>query len=390
MTRQHDSGKDDEIRQAHDADATETDVPNVSGNNDGAGHNEPQAERAAEEEALSASDTVQDAEEAPTRDRRRIMPWAVGTGILAVLLFGTLGWSYHHQQDNQLRLDRLEGELTALHQSTLSQSAVDQAVLPLGERLQALTDSVEALQKHLEEHRSVDGRYIEIDYQLRMALQRLGLNSDVRGTLELLEGVDQRLAELNEPAFIPVRAAVQDALARLGNVTSPDVDGLYLQLAAESRAVDGLKTVQDLSIMAPEHEAASIDGRAEQSWWRHELARVGNGLKDLVVVRYNSQNIDELLMPEQEGAIREHIRLGFSEAQAGLLRQSPDIYVHALHDVADTIRRYFPQDNEGVRQLLARLDTLTHQSVRPELPDVNGVLQQWLQALERQHAQQGV
>ena len=379
MTRQYDSDKDDETRQAHRA--GEADASSAAASS---GH------KADDDESLTPYDSEADMPKAVAnapRKRGRIVLWGVGAGI--IVLLGGLGWNVQRQQATQQQLDQVGSELSALRNNSLARSALDQAVAPLNERLQALGGAVDVLQKRLADNRFADGRYVEIDYQLRMAVQRLSLNGDVHGALELLKSADQRLSELNEPALTPVRNALHDALARLGSVSAPDIEGIYLQLAAESHAIEALSMTDELPAAAAQPGANAAERPRDQSWWRRELANLKQDLKELVVVRYSNHNIDELLMPEQKGAVREHIRLGFSEAQAGLLRQSPEIYAHALQDVMETIRRYFPQDNEGVKQLLSRLDVLSHRAIRPELPDINGVLAQWQQALEHRQAQRG-
>ncbi|BBG31165.1 uroporphyrinogen-III C-methyltransferase [Zymobacter palmae] len=372
MTRQHDSGKDDEVK--HDVSDTPSEettveaVPHDVADNDVA-------------DTVSARDDVR---------TRRQPPWVWGAGIVALLLLGGLGWSFYQISTTQGQLEQLGSELSALKKNSLAQSALDQAVSPLQAQFQGVDERISAVQKRLDDHRTADGRYVEIDYQLRMALQRLALNRDIRGTLELLKSADQRITELNDPVFLPVRESIQSAMAALNNVSAPDVDGLYLQLAAESHALDGLSMSQSLASMTPEHqqaEQAAADA-PQSSWWKRQLSRVGHEMKELVVVRYNDQALNELLMPEQESAIREHLRMTFSEAQMGLLNQSPTVYTHALQSATETLQRYFPQDDARVKGVIDRINALSQQSIRPDLPEVTGVLQQWQQAVERRHAQQ--
>lgn len=367
MTRQHDSDKDDEVK--HDVnDASPTD---------------------ATVEPPPLDTFSEDAPKKQVTTRRRA-PWVLGAGIVTLLLLGGLGWSFYQQQNTQAQLEQLGSDLSALQRNSLAQSAMDQALSPLQGQLQSVDERIGAVQKRLDDHRTADGRYVEIDYQLRMALQRLALNRDIRGTLELLKSADQRIVALNDPVFLPVRESIQSAMASLNNVSAPDAEGLYLQLAAESHALDDLPMSQNLASLTPEQsQAENAAANAPQpSWWRRQLSRVGHEMKDLVVVRYNDQALDALLMPEQESAIREHLRLTLSEAQLGLLNQSPTVYTHALQNAIDTLQRYFPQSDARVKGVLDRLNGLAQQSIRPDLPDVTGVLQQWQQAVERRHAQQ--
>ena len=373
MTRQHDPGKDEEAKhEASDA------------------HHEQSAPDVTSHDELPADKTLaHSVEQQDTAPRRRV-PWLLGAGIIALMLLGGFGWSLYQYHGAQQHLTQLNEALEALKNRSVEQRALTQAISPLQDQLHSVDERLGALQKRLDDHRTPDGRYIEIDYQLRMALQRLALNRDIHGTLELLNSADQRITELNDPVFLPVRESIQSAIAAVNNVKAPDVDGLYLQLAAESRALDDLPMSQPVASFAPERQAgdAAQRGDAQPSWWRRQLSRVGHEMKALVVVRYNDQALDQLLMPEQEGAVREHLRLAFTEAQIGLLNQSSTVYTQALHHAVDTLQRYFPQGDARVKSVIERINALAQQPIRPELPDVTGVLQQWQHAVERRHAQQ--
>ena len=373
MTRQHDSGKDEEVK--HEA----SDALNEQAAPDEALHDE-----------VPTDDTLAHSVEPASAAPRRQAPWLLGAGVIALMLFGGLGWSLYQYHGAQQHLAQLNDALEALKNRSVEQSALTRAVSPLQDQLQSVDERIGALQKRLDDHRTPDGRYVEVDYQLRMALQRLALNRDIHGTLELFRSADQRITELNDPVFLPVRESIQSAIAALNNVGAPDIDGLYLQLAAESRALDDLPMSQSLASFSPEHQAEETaqNSDAQPSWWRRQLSHVGHEMKDLVVVRYNDHQLDQLLMPEQESAVREHLRLTFTEAQVGLLNQSSTVYTQALHHAVETLQRYFPQEDARVKGVIDRVNALAQQPIRPELPDVTGVLQQWQQAVERRHAQQ--
>ena len=377
MTQQRDSGKDDEsAREVNSAPLSD----------------EPTQDALTAEADSAAVESPAIDDDVSKANKHHLAPWAWGAGIVVVLLLGGLGYAYFQQQQMQQQFEQLNSELNALKQNSIASSQLNQTVAPLQAQFQSVDGRIGELQKRLDNHQTIDGRYIEIDYQLRMALQRLALNRDVHGAVELLKNADQRIAALNDPAFTPVRDAIQSAVAALNNVSAPDVEGLYLQLGAESKALDSLPMTQSLMALTPEHQQAdaTAEGEAQPSWWRRQLSRVGHEMKDLIVVRYNDQGVNELLMPEQESAIREHLRMAFSEAQQGLLSQSPTVYAQALQKVSDTLHRYFPQNDDRVKGVIDRINALSQQTIRPELPDVTNVLQQWQQVLDRQHAQQGV
>ena len=348
-----------------------------------------------EAEALNETPDTESAPEAPTSEppaHRRSWALPVSAVALAVAILGT-GWTLMHTSEQQSRLNDIDtriGHLDQQRQGILDEARhdSDQSIAPIRDRVgqteQGLKDVKDKV-KQLSNVRPPDGRYVEIEYQLRLAQQRLGLEGDTKGALLLLNEADQRLGQINDPNFLPVRRAIADARTALDNVHAPDVDGLYIQLASEIQLLDQLPLAQSA-------EPVQVHADSETPYsgsWRDQLSRLFEQFKDLIIIKRHDRGLEALVTPGQESTLRQNLRLLLSQAQSGLLRQSPEVYTHSLKEAHWLIERYFLTDNEAVKATLARLDTLSQQQVRPALPDIGNTLEQWHQALARHQTPQG-
>lgn len=328
----------------------------------------------------------------PTSEEKPHRSWALPVAALALIVavLGT-GWAVWRSSGEQDRLSEMQARLDTLSQQRQgiideAKHASENALSPLHQQMTQMEQGLKDVQERVKQMASVrppDGRYVEIEYELRLAQQRLALEGDTKGAMVLLGEADQRLGQLDDPAFLPVRQAVTEARTALDNVHAPDVDGLYIQLSAEIRSLDQLPLAQSAEPVAVHADSATPYSGS----WRDQFGRVFEQFKDLIIIKRHDRGLEALVTPGQESTLRQNLRLLLSQAQSGLLRQSPEIYTQSLKEAHTLIGRYFLTDNDAVKATLARLDTLSQQQVRPALPDISNTLEQWHQALARHHAQ---
>ncbi|ANF56781.1 uroporphyrinogen-III C-methyltransferase [Halotalea alkalilenta] len=324
---------------------------------------------------------------AVSRARR---PWQLALAVLVVvviLLLLGLGLGVQRLNQQSAELDALSGRLEQLRDEndTAIRSALgqrEQAVDALGERVDQNDRAVQGVLAELNQQQRSDARewtYAEVEYLLRIANQRLGLERDVAGAQSLLETADRRLAEVDNPAFLPVRREIGSEIAALDSVPRLDREGIYLQLAAAQQQFDRLPLAQETKALA-----ARVDDDAIYSGgWREQLSRLGTQLKDLVTIRRHDEPLEALITPEQEGYLRQNVRMLLEQAQLGLIREQPEIYRTSLDEASRLVRLYYLTDDTGVASALDRLSQLSSQQVRPELPDISGSLERLREILSR-------
>ena len=178
-----------------------------------------------------------------------------GLGILALLIsLGAAiaaGWLWFHQQSVNV----------ALHQAV---SKAEQGQKETGEKLAALTAEFgaqksqtanalsEAASKQSALENSVKQVYIdisnnrdvwkleEVDQLLTVAGERMQLANDKKTALAALQLADKRLATMGDPALLPLREKVTDAIGKLKTVGEDDVSGVALKIRSLIKQVDEL------------------------------------------------------------------------------------------------------------------------------------------------------
>ena len=309
---------------------------------------------------------------------------------LVVLLGGWWGWQKFQTQ--QQRLAQAESNAQAISQLKSQLGDGDQqrqqAIQTLRNDFQQYREEMNAtldkVLKQLASKQQTDTsewRLAEVEYLLRLANQRLQLERDVKGALELLKTADQRLAQIDNPALTPVRRAIQSEIAALESVAQIDRTGIYLELMALQEQLAKLPLEQDIQQQAAE----AGDTSPVKGGWQQQLSRFGQELKDLVVVRKHDQALEALMTPEQESYLRQNVRLQLEQAQLALLQSDAKLYQASLEKARTLIERYYDTDNQGVANVLERLATLAAKDVRPELPDISASLQKLRDFMERRH-----
>lgn len=314
---------------------------------------------------------------------------------LAVLIGGWWGWQKLSAQqaqlaqieDNAKTIAELESRLQ--RQFTERDQQREQTLQGMRDEMQRYQDDINrSLDRVLEdlareqEADPSEWAYAEVEYLLRLANQRLQLERDVSGARALLRTADERVAQADNPALTAVRRAIQSELAELDSVTTVDRTGLYLALLAQQEQLAKLPLRQDIEQVAAEGgDTSPVEGA-----WREQLTRLGQELKELIVVRRHDQAFEALITPKQEAYLRQNIRLQLEQAQLAVLDANSQLLQTSLEKTTALIERYYDTEHEGVQASKQRLEALSAEQVRPELPDISGSLQALREFMKRRHS----
>ena len=217
----------------------------------------------------------------------------------------------------------------------------------------------------------------EARYYMQLANAQLQLaNSPVLAT-EALQLADQRVRELADPAFTPVRRALADEIAALAALESSDVEGVALTLGSLVSLVDELPL--DDAIETP--QAASDDTGDDDSGWDRVRDKAGSALSSFISVRRSDERLKPLLPPESESFLRLNLKLQLQAARSALLLGEQAAYRQSLTDAKTWIETYFDGDDVGVSnalELLADAEDARRSESRPDISGSLAVLQQLL------------
>lgn len=281
------------------------------------------------------------------------------------------------------RLDGGEAERDEALQGTLSElrdefgsyrSEVDET---LGQVLDQLSQEQDTDER--------DWLHAEAAYLLRLANQRLQLEGDVNGAAALLRTADARLVDAENPALTPVRREIANELAALDGVPQVDRTGLYLALNAQQEQVANLRLSQEI-------EERAVTSGIEQpptGTFQRQLARFGQELKDLVVIRHHDEALEALVTPEQESYLRQSLRLILEQSQLALLKEEQDLYQASLDKALGLLNDYYDTDREATQNVIARLQELQQAEIKPELPDISASQQELTRFIENRHETRG-
>ena len=222
----------------------------------------------------------------------------------------------------------------------------------------------------LEGNRAQEYLLAEVEYLLRIAIQRIQAGRDAATGLSLMLSADQTLAAADDAELFPIRRALATDIAALRALPAIDRDGLYLELAAAADRIDRLSMSPIELAQAPAGEVAEDDQGLMQT------------LSSFVNVRQRANPIDPLPTPTEAVYARQNLRLMLEQAQLALLDENTVTWQSTLERAHVWTDRYFLDDAEQ-QSLVSTLDRLQGLPVAQDIPRVGKALAE-LKALQKQ------
>ena len=222
----------------------------------------------------------------------------------------------------------------------------------------------------LEGNRAQEYLLAEVEYLLRIAIQRIQAGRDVATGLSLMLSADQTLSAADDAELFPIRRALATDIAALRALPAIDRDGLYLELAAAADRIDRLSMSPIELAQAPSGKVAEEDPGLMQT------------LSSFVTVRQRANPIDPLPTPTEAVYARQNLRLMLEQAQLALLDENTVTWQSTLERANVWADRYFLDDAEQ-QSLVSTLDRLQGLPVAQDIPRVGKALAE-LKALQKQ------
>ncbi|RMD78260.1 MAG: hypothetical protein D6809_06210 [Gammaproteobacteria bacterium] len=285
----------------------------------------------------------------------------------------------------------LRQQLGALREGLQSQiqGVREQLLAELAKRLQPVEQRQQALDAALAELRRGVERQVpswavqEAAYLVGLARARLEVAGDPATALRALKAAQERLRQARDPALAPVRAQLTQAVVALSAVRPVDTDALLGRLAKLAGAVEGLPVLEPRLPAEEAREQAAARASGETTGVQRFLEDLWAQLRELVVIRRDSEADTPLLPPASRAFLRQNLQLKLEEARLALLRGDEALYREALEQARAWVARYFDTSHPQVRQALEELKALAAVRLRPQgLPDLGPPLQalrDWLQ-----------
>ena len=333
--------------------------------------------------------TTQQEKTQPTSSINTVAALSLGLSVVAI---ATSGWLYFQSTQSTLNKDvqllatqqtNLDSKLNAntLNKSQLNQlieqvKTSEQTILMQKNELAAQQTqqdekllSLESKLNRLNNTTKEDWKLAEAEYLIRLANQRLLLESDNSGAATLLTNADDILNELEDPIVFSTRKALAKDIQALKSISQFDLEGAYLKLNALYDSVQTLpqrepsKEWQANTAETTKETDDSTSGKITsvlESFWK--------SLRSLVVINYNHKPIKALLPPAEYQELITGIQLQLEIAQVALIKGEPVIYQQALSRVANATTEHFETQSNIVTTFLASLTALQQLNPSPDLP----------------------
>lgn len=302
-------------------------------------------------------------------------PWFILA--LAALLLAAWQWLETRQQLSETRVEvarrladaeAMSREDRGARSQLLEQIEGLQAKLGAVEgRLAEFENQGEAMQSLYDEmaRGREEATLLEVEQAITLAAQQLQLAGNVAVAALALQTADSRLARLDRPLYLPLRAALAKDMARLNSLPFVDLPGLSLRLEEVIVAVDKfpLGALGRPAEVAPAPAEPLLGG----PWWQQAGRDIWQEVKSLVRIQRFDQADQPLLAPGQSFFLRENLKLRLLNARLALFARDYGTFRNELKAAQDWLKRYFANDDKAVKAAQLSLQQLlaTDLSIAP-------------------------
>jgi uroporphyrin-3 C-methyltransferase len=315
---------------------------------------------------------------APQKSKSGLAWLALLLSVIAIGIAGAGGWWQWQQQqvggNKQLSINNdirsLRNQLNNINQRD-QQSGINRKVA--ADQFAALVQVQQAHAKQLTEIALVerdDWKLAEVEYLLRLAHQRVALSNDAGGAKQLLQTADDILFALGYSDLYAVRKQLAQDIAAVSSAANTDNEGVYLQLLALAGQVSnvpfaGYKELAKVDTELVEPSEGMGDKLLEK------LSYAWQVLKQLVVVKERTVDIEPLLSESQRQLVDARLKLNLAQARSALLLNQASIYRASLAQVRHLLTKYYQTDTVQQQSMLEQIARLTAVEVSPVLPDIS-------------------
>ena len=302
-----------------------------------------------------------------------------GTPLVATLSIGisaialaTSGWLYFQSTQNTAEKDiaALTIQQAALNNKLASDVSNKDQLKQLMAQIQSAEQSIQTQKEHIttqqtrqtEKIQSLesklnrlnnttkeDWKLAEAEYLIRLANQRLLLESDNNGAVTLLVNADDILNELEDPIAFATRKALAKDIQALKSISSFDLEGAYLKLNALYNDVANLPQREpSKEWQANNANTETQISDASTNRFTSALESFWRSIRSLIVINYNHKPIKALLPPAEYQELITGLQLQIDVAQVALVKGEPAIYQQALSRIATATTEHFETQSKNV------------------------------------------
>jgi uroporphyrin-3 C-methyltransferase len=246
-------------------------------------------------------------------------------------------------QQTQQSLVSSEQQIKQLltEQQSLFAQQLEQTINQVKQESQSKIAQLESSVTRLSQNQPSDWLIHEAQYLIRIATRTMWLEHDITAAVGLLRDADERLKELNDPEYLPIRQLIREDITALKLMPKLDSESVIMTLIAMNKQVKNLPLAM---VKVPD------DGEENQDFtlsnnpddWQSNLAKTWQKfLADFITVRRRGGSVEPLMSPQYQQNLRENLSLKLQQTQWATRDQEQKVYDQTLEDIQQWLNEYF-------------------------------------------------
>ena len=287
-----------------------------------------------------------------------------------------LSLSQQNQQVIQQSQAQLKSNLSAefnrqlqlQHSATnQSQQSAQKAHLDSDAQIQRLTTQIQQLEQQVSQRQPSDWLIHEAEYLVRVAARTMWLERDTKAAIGLLRDADNRLKELDQPKFLPVRALINEDIESLALMPTLTNQEAVLTLMALNKQVPTLVIITPEEALEQAKEDISLSDDIGD--WQENLAKTWQKfLDDFITVRQRTGIIEPLMTPDQQQHLIQNLSLKVQLVQWAASEQKAEVYQQTLLDIQQWLNEFFDMDLPVNQRFYQAIEQLKQQTIHYDYP----------------------
>ncbi len=212
----------------------------------------------------------------------------------------------------------------------------------------------------------------EVEYLLRSGGHRVNLAGDTKSAVYALRAASDRLHDLGDARYSPVRDQIAEEVAELRQVGMPDIEGIAFELQKLSKRADTLP----LPPSGVERVVAQVKEDPTELDARDVADQLFQSLKSLV--KTEKSDGTPLVRPgkptRKQLSASEALRLNLQGARLSVLRRDQQTYSLQMENTVKYVQESYDLDNNLTKAYLEDLAVLEVQKIVPSVSKLGQAL----------------
>lgn len=325
--------------------------------------------------------------ETPAADKKQNKISKLAVVAIVIALGSTAAHYFWQQQQSQLLTAQLAEQINNKNAASAKQyqAQMKQALIAqqrtFTTQLQQISDqvndsstakiielkaTVNELERKVKQRQPSDWLIHEAEYLIRVAARTLLLEHDTTAAISLLKNADARLADLNDPTFLPARKLVHEDIKSLELMPILQTDEIVLTLMAMNKQIAMLPLAM---VEVGGEDNINQELSSDINDWQANLSKTWQKfLDDFIRVRQRTGMIEPLVSPKQQQSLKQNLKLKIQLALWAASERKSDIYQKSLTDLKQWFTEFFDIEETKNQRFLQAITDLQAQRVSYDYP----------------------